>query len=130
MLPLDGVAAPERWTMNSPAPSSIAPRRRLTLTILNRDLRSFNLDNDPHSSWKCSWLKRIFQDGIFSKLEIYDSRYIETQYYNPWLRQREPVALAAADFGLKTGLGTVDSIIYATARRYGAESITSGHHFR
>lgn len=39
------------------------------------------------------------------------------------------IALAAADLGLKTGLGTVDSIIYATARRYNAQLITSDHHF-
>ena len=40
------------------------------------------------------------------------------------------IALAAADLGLTTGLGTVDSIIYATALRYGAELITSDHHFQ
>lgn len=40
------------------------------------------------------------------------------------------LALAAADLGLKTGLGTVDSIIYATARRYDAELVTSDHHFQ
>ncbi|HYY91045.1 MAG TPA: type II toxin-antitoxin system VapC family toxin [Candidatus Dormibacteraeota bacterium] len=43
---------------------------------------------------------------------------------------RSDIALAAADFGLKTGLGTVDSIIYATARRYDADLITSDHHFQ
>jgi len=40
------------------------------------------------------------------------------------------IALAAADLGLKTGLGTVYSIIYATARRYDAELVTSDHHFQ
>jgi predicted nucleic acid-binding protein len=40
------------------------------------------------------------------------------------------IALTAADLGLKTGLGTVDSIIYATALRYDAELITSDHHFQ
>jgi len=40
------------------------------------------------------------------------------------------IALAAADLGLKTGLGTVDSIIYATARRYDAELVTSDRHFQ
>ncbi len=40
------------------------------------------------------------------------------------------IALAAADLSLKTGLGTVDSIIYATADRYRVELLTSDHHFR
>jgi predicted nucleic acid-binding protein len=39
-------------------------------------------------------------------------------------------AVAAADIGLKTGLGTVDSIIYAIAKHYKAELITSDHHFQ
>ena len=38
-------------------------------------------------------------------------------------------AVAAADIGLKTGLGTVDSIIYAIAKHHKAELITSDHHF-
>jgi len=38
-------------------------------------------------------------------------------------------AVAAADIGLRTGLGTVDSIIYATSTRYGAELLTGDHHF-
>jgi len=38
-------------------------------------------------------------------------------------------AVAAADLGLKTGLGTVDSIIYATATQYRAELLTGDHHF-
>ncbi len=38
-------------------------------------------------------------------------------------------AVAAADLGLRTGLGTVDSIIYATSTQYGAELLTSDHHF-
>jgi predicted nucleic acid-binding protein len=41
-----------------------------------------------------------------------------------------PTALSAADIGLKTGLGTVDSIIYATALRYNAELVTGDHHFK
>jgi len=40
------------------------------------------------------------------------------------------VCLAAADLSLKTGLGTVDSIIYATAAQYHAQLITSDHHFK
>lgn len=40
------------------------------------------------------------------------------------------IALAAADLGLKKGLGTVDSIIYATATRYGAQLVTGDHHFQ
>ena len=39
-------------------------------------------------------------------------------------------ALAAADLSLKTGLGTVDSIIYATAERREAELVTRDHHFK
>jgi len=38
-------------------------------------------------------------------------------------------AVAAADLSLRTGLGTVDSIIYATSTQYGAELLTSDHHF-
>ncbi len=38
-------------------------------------------------------------------------------------------AVAAADLGLRTGLGTIDSIIYATSTQYGAELLTSDHHF-
>jgi predicted nucleic acid-binding protein len=38
-------------------------------------------------------------------------------------------AVSAADIGLRTGLGTVDSIIYATSTQYGAELLTSDHHF-
>ncbi len=40
------------------------------------------------------------------------------------------IAIAAADLSLKTRLGTVDSIIYATAERYGAELLTSDYHFK
>ena len=40
------------------------------------------------------------------------------------------LALAAADLGLKTGFGTINSIVYATATRYGAELITSDRHFQ
>ncbi len=40
------------------------------------------------------------------------------------------LSLAAADLSLKTGLGTVDSIIYATAAQYQARLITSDHHFQ
>ena len=39
------------------------------------------------------------------------------------------IAIAAADLSLKTGLGTVDSIIYATASQHRAELVTSDHHF-
>ena len=39
-------------------------------------------------------------------------------------------ALAAADLSLRTGLGTVDAIIYATATRHHAELITGDHHFQ
>jgi toxin FitB len=39
-------------------------------------------------------------------------------------------AVAAADIGLKTRLGTVDSIIYAVARHYKADLITGDHHFQ
>jgi predicted nucleic acid-binding protein len=39
-------------------------------------------------------------------------------------------AVAAADIGLKTGLRTVDSIIYAIAKHHKAELITSDHHFQ
>ena len=39
-------------------------------------------------------------------------------------------AVAAADLGLKSGLGTVDRIIYAIAKHYKAELITSDHHFQ
>ncbi len=39
------------------------------------------------------------------------------------------MSLAAADLSLKTGLGTVDSIIYATASRFDARFITRDHHF-
>lgn len=42
----------------------------------------------------------------------------------------ESMALSAADVGLKTGLGTVDSIVYATALRYKATLVTSDHHFK
>ena len=38
-------------------------------------------------------------------------------------------AVAAADIGLRTSLGTIDSIIYATSTRYEAELLTSDHHF-
>jgi len=38
-------------------------------------------------------------------------------------------AVAAADLGIKTGLGTVDSIIYAIAKHHKAELVTSDHHF-
>ncbi len=40
------------------------------------------------------------------------------------------LALAAADLSLSQGLGTVDSIIYATALEYGAELLTKDHHFQ
>ncbi len=39
-------------------------------------------------------------------------------------------AIAAADLSLKTGLGTVDSIIYTTASQHKAELLTSDHHFQ
>jgi toxin FitB len=39
------------------------------------------------------------------------------------------LALAAADVGLRTKLGTVDSIIYATTVKYKAKLLTSDHHF-
>ena len=42
----------------------------------------------------------------------------------------EGIALNAADISLKTNLGTVDSIIYATALRYHAELVTGDHHFK
>jgi predicted nucleic acid-binding protein len=40
------------------------------------------------------------------------------------------LALAAADIGLRTKLGTVDSIIYATTVKYKAKLLTSDHHFQ
>lgn len=40
------------------------------------------------------------------------------------------LCLAAADLSLKTGLGTVDSVIYATAAQYEAQLITNDHHFK
>ena len=39
-------------------------------------------------------------------------------------------ALAAADVSLKTGLGMADSIVYSTARDYGAELVTSDQHMK
>jgi len=39
-------------------------------------------------------------------------------------------ALTAADISLKTGLGMADSIVYSTARDYGAELITSDQHMK
>lgn len=39
-------------------------------------------------------------------------------------------AVAAADLSLKTGLGTVDSIIYTMATQHRAQLITSDHHFQ
>ncbi len=40
------------------------------------------------------------------------------------------VCLAAADLSLKKGLGTVDAIVYTSAAQYGAQLITSDHHFK
>jgi len=40
------------------------------------------------------------------------------------------IALSAADIGLRTKLGTVDSIIYATTVKYKARLLTSDHHFQ
>lgn len=40
------------------------------------------------------------------------------------------IALSAADFSMEHNLSFADSIIYATARFYQAELITSGDHFQ
>ena len=40
------------------------------------------------------------------------------------------LAVAAAEISLKTGLGTVDAVIYATANHHRAELLTSDHHFK
>jgi len=39
-------------------------------------------------------------------------------------------ALTAGDVSLKTGLGMADSIVYSTARDYGAELVTSDQHMK
>jgi len=41
-----------------------------------------------------------------------------------------PISLEAADISLTTNLGTVDSIIVATAKAYNAEIITSDEHLK
>ena len=40
------------------------------------------------------------------------------------------LAIEAADFSLKLGLGMADAIIYATAKREGAKLVTSDEHFK
>jgi len=40
------------------------------------------------------------------------------------------MALVAANIGLKTKLGTMDSVIYATTVKYKARLLTSDHHFQ
>jgi len=40
------------------------------------------------------------------------------------------LALSAADISLRVNLGTVDSIIYATALKHKATLLTSDHHFK
>ncbi len=41
----------------------------------------------------------------------------------------DELALVAADISLETGLGMVDSIVLAVAKRYGAQILTSDSHF-
>lgn len=40
------------------------------------------------------------------------------------------LAIEAADFSLKLGLGMADAIIYATAKKEGARIVTSDRHFK
>lgn len=40
------------------------------------------------------------------------------------------LAIEAADFSLKLGLGMADAIIYATAKKVGAMIVTSDEHFK
>lgn len=40
------------------------------------------------------------------------------------------LAAAAAEVSLRTGLGIVDAVIYATASQHRAELLTSDHHFK
>ena len=41
----------------------------------------------------------------------------------------DALALVAADIRLQLGLGMADAIVLATARRFGAQILTSDHHF-
>ncbi len=40
------------------------------------------------------------------------------------------LAIEAADFSLKLGLGMADAIVYATGKREGARIVTSDGHFK
>ena len=67
------------------------------------------------------------------KREISEERALEA--YAQLMRAKvifidERLAIEAADFSLKLGLGMADAIVYATAKKAGAKIVTSDEHFK